>query len=101
MTTWNRRQALSAVMAGGAAALWPWQDLFAQSTGALLRSSKQALIIGNGKYKQAPLKNPVNDARGMAEALKSAGFGVTVGLELTQAGIQEAIGAYTDSLART
>lgn len=101
MKTWNRRQAIKAAMAGGATALWPWQGLFAQSAGALLRAPKQALVIGNGKYKQVPLKNPINDARGMADALKSAGFGVTLGLELTQAGIRDAIGTYTDNLART
>ncbi len=96
MMTWNRRRAIKAVIAGGAAALCPWQGLFAQSGGTLLRTPKQALVIGNGKYKQVPLKNPLNDARGMADALKSAGFGVTLGLELTQAGIQEAIRVYTD-----
>ena len=88
-------------MAGGASALWPFQGLFAQNAGTLLRASKQALVIGNSKYRQVPLKNPVNDARGMAEALKSAGFGVSLGLELNQAGIQEAIRAHTDNLART
>ena len=35
-----------------------------------------ALVIGNGSYKDAPLKNPVNDARAMAEALKGQGFEV-------------------------
>lgn len=35
-----------------------------------------ALIIGNESYKEAPLVNPVNDARGIAKALE--GFGFTV-----------------------
>ena len=88
-------------MAGGGAALWPWKAAFAQSGASLLRLPKQALVIGNSKYKHAPLKNPVNDAQGMVEALKSAGFGVTVGLELTQAGLREAIRTYSESLAKT
>lgn len=88
-------------MAGAGAALWPWQGLFAQGGAALLRTPKQALVIGNSKYRQVPLKNPLNDARGMADALKSAGFGVNLGLELTQAGIREAIRAHSDNLART
>ena len=45
-----------------------------------------ALVIGNGAYKAAPLKNPVNDARDMAAALKRLGFDVTL---LTDAGQQE------------
>jgi uncharacterized caspase-like protein len=87
--------------AGAGAALCPWHNLFAQNTGSLLRVPKQALIIGNSKYRQIPLKNPANDARGMAEALKGAGFAVTMALELTQAGMQDAIRAYTENLAKT
>jgi len=36
-----------------------------------------ALVIGNGGYAKTQLKNPVNDARDMAEELKSAGFKTT------------------------
>src|SRR5262244_1952874 len=35
-----------------------------------------ALVIGNGAYDDAPLKNPVNDATDMAHALREAGFDV-------------------------
>ena len=35
-----------------------------------------ALVIGNGDYEYAPLKNPVNDAALMATTLKSVGFEV-------------------------
>ena len=35
-----------------------------------------ALVIGNGAYKTDPLRNPVNDAVDMAEALKGLGFRV-------------------------
>jgi uncharacterized caspase-like protein len=35
-----------------------------------------ALVIGNGDYRFSPLKNPVNDARAMAEALRAMGFTV-------------------------
>ncbi len=101
MNRWTRRRALQAMLAGGVSALCPWAGLFAQGAGSLLRSPKQALVIGNSKYKNTPLKNPVNDAQGMAEALKSAGFGVTLGLELTQTGIRDAIRAYSESLAKT
>jgi hypothetical protein len=35
-----------------------------------------ALVIGNAAYQNAPLKNPVNDARDMASALRGLGFEV-------------------------
>jgi uncharacterized caspase-like protein len=46
-----------------------------QSPDGRLRS---ALVIGNGAYKASPLKNPVNDARAVAQALSAGGFSVTL-----------------------
>lgn len=37
-----------------------------------------ALVIGNSAYQQAPLANPVNDARDMAARLRTLGFDVTL-----------------------
>ena len=37
---------------------------------------RYALVIGNGAYAYAPLKNPVNDARAMAASLRGLGFDV-------------------------
>ena len=37
---------------------------------------KIALVIGNGAYQSAPLDNPSNDARDMADTLKKLGFEV-------------------------
>jgi caspase domain-containing protein len=101
MRLWSRRRVLQTGLAGAGAAAWPWTELFAQGSGVLLRAPKQALVIGNSKYKHAPLKNPVNDASGMGAALKGAGFTVTVGLELTQAAMAEAIRAYSENLGKT
>ena len=42
-----------------------------------------ALVIGNSAYKVGPLRNPVNDARSMARALRSAGFDVMHGENLS------------------
>src|SRR5713226_10159616 len=44
-----------------------------------------ALVIGNSKYPdaEAPLKEPVNDARDVADELKRDGFNVEVGENLT------------------
>ena len=49
-------------------------------------ANRTALVIGNGNYKEAPLKNPVNDARDMAQVLKENGVKVTL---KTNAGLRE------------
>jgi hypothetical protein len=50
-----------------------------------------ALVVGNSKYPDAdaPLKTPINDARLLASQLKSAGFEVTLGENLTGAGMRQ------------
>ena len=42
-----------------------------------------ALVIGNSAYRVGPLRNPANDARAMAAALKSSGFDVMHGENLS------------------
>src|ERR1700687_4700177 len=44
-----------------------------------------ALVIGNAKYPdaEAPLKEPINDARAIADELKRDGFTVDIGANLT------------------
>lgn len=37
-----------------------------------------ALVIGNGAYKSAPLKNPVGDAQAVAASLRALGYEVTI-----------------------
>src|SRR4030081_2747535 len=46
---------------------------------------RYALVIGNAKYPdaEAPLKEPINDARDVADELKRDGFNVDVGENLT------------------
>lgn len=50
-----------------------------------------ALVIGNTRYSQAPLKNPVNDAKGIAGELQKIGFEVNLRLD---AGRREMIDAF-------
>ena len=50
-----------------------------------------ALVIGNAEYKSAPLKNPVNDARAIARALKDLGFEVILKENITQQGFVGAL----------
>jgi TPR repeat protein len=65
-----------------------------------LAESRFALVIGNGAYRAVPeLVNPPNDARDVAEALKSLGFKVTLGVDLDQAEMQQAIAAFASSAA--
>jgi len=44
---------------------------------APVAEARIALVIGNGAYRDAPLKNPANDARAVAEVLRGCGFQVT------------------------
>ncbi len=48
----------------------------AQAVAAAAGVKRIALVIGNSAYKDAPLKNPVNDARLMAARLREVGFEV-------------------------
>ena len=57
-----------------------------------------ALVIGNSAYKSSPLKNPVNDARAVAGALKQAGFDVTLKEDLNQRGLFEAAREFGEKL---
>jgi hypothetical protein len=45
---------------------------------------RTALVIGNGDYRNSPLRNPVNDAKAMADILADLGFYVIKGENLTQ-----------------
>jgi tetratricopeptide (TPR) repeat protein len=55
-------------------------------------SDRFALVIGNAKYPDAetPLKEPINDARDVADELKRDGFNVEVGENLTGDGMRRA-----------
>ncbi|WP_089401102.1 SUMF1/EgtB/PvdO family nonheme iron enzyme [Noviherbaspirillum humi] len=50
-----------------------------------------ALVIGNGGYALAPLRNAVNDARAMAAMLRRLGFDVTHLEDATQARMRQAL----------
>ena len=55
------------------------------SVAADSRADRFALVIGNAKYPdaEAPLKEPINDARDVADELKRDGFNVDIGENLT------------------
>jgi hypothetical protein len=56
-----------------------------QTVGTGATTRRLALVIGNGAYTNAPpLKNPPNDARDMAANLKTLGFDVSSGVNVSQ-----------------
>ena len=57
-----------------------------------------ALVIGNAKYKEAPLGNPVNDANDMEAALKRSGFKVIKAIDATQKQMNRAIAEFGELL---
>src|SRR5271154_5954320 len=59
---------------------------------AAIAADRFALVIGNAKYPDAdaPLKEPVNDARSIADELKRDGFTVEIGENLTGEGMRRA-----------
>ena len=48
----------------------------AERDAAPAKEHRLALVIGNGDYPNAPLRNPVNDARDFAAALGDSGFDI-------------------------
>jgi tetratricopeptide (TPR) repeat protein len=70
-------------------------------TNAQLASNvrRVALVIGNGAYTNAPpLKNPPNDARDMAVTLKTLGFEVSSGVNLSQRDMKRLIREFGQKL---
>jgi len=72
----TRRLLLRGAM--GAAALPFLGRAFAAPPVAGDAGSRIALVIGNGAYKSAPLKNPPGDASAVAGALRGLGYDVTL-----------------------
>lgn len=78
------------IAAAGTAALAPL--LAAASAPAhAAAGSRVALVIGNADYKVGNLKNPVNDAKAVAESLRGLGFEVT---ERVDASLREMLEAF-------
>lgn len=88
-------------MAGGAGSVmvggWRIAVVLAALAGSLSGApagaqTRLALVIGNSSYRAVtPLPNPVNDAKAVADELKSAAFDVTQALDVGQADMRRAI----------
>ena len=55
---------------------------------------KTALVIGNSTYIFSPLKNPANDAKTIAKALRELGFSVDERTNLSQIEMKQAVEAF-------
>ncbi|MBI3374175.1 MAG: caspase family protein [Betaproteobacteria bacterium] len=79
----------------------PFARIWAQTGGTikLLQVPKIALILGNSKYRDAPLRNPANDAKAISEALKACGFQVNLKVDADNADMAAAVQSYLQLLA--
>ena len=83
---------LSAVLAVSTAlAADPKRNLAVASKAVPANEARVALVIGNSTYKDAPLRNPVNDAQDVAKELSRLGFKVTLKENADQKTMKQAI----------
>ena len=67
---------------------------------SVIKRPRIALVVGNGTYATAPLKNPRNDATDMAAVLASVGFDVRRELDADKRTMEEAIRDFGRNLNR-
>ncbi|HWP10753.1 MAG TPA: caspase family protein, partial [Ramlibacter sp.] len=67
---------------------------------AVRQEQRLALVIGNSAYKEAPLTNPVNDARAMAQALQAAGFTVMLHTDVDHRALIGAVREFGNGLRK-
>ncbi len=88
----------------GRSAVQADRNLLVQAASASLttpganQTQRVALVIGNAAYKDAPLSNPVNDARAFAQALQESGFSVILRENTDQRGMLAALREFGDRL---
>ena len=87
-----------------ALSLAPWLPgglALAAAASALNALPRTALVIGNGKYKNAPLPNPANDAGAIGERLGKLGFKVISQIDASRDAMHNAVAAYGEQLAKS
>lgn len=62
--------------------------------------TRTALVIGNSAYRDAPLKNPANDATDVAKLLRSLEFDVVLKTNATQEAMEDAIRDFGKALEK-
>lgn len=73
----------------------------AQSQSLLNALPRHALVIGNSKYPETPLRNPSNDAKAISDELRQLGFKVDVRIDAVRAQMADAIQAFSSELAKS
>lgn len=77
------------------------RGISAETAGAAdeVTGTRVALVVGNGAYTGAkPLRNPANDAKDVAPALRACGFAVTVGTDCDYERMDRAVEAFGNAL---
>jgi uncharacterized caspase-like protein/regulator of sirC expression with transglutaminase-like and TPR domain len=59
-----------------------------------------ALVVGNARYHESPLVNPLNDARAVGDTLKELGFAVELSLNADYRGLGTSIDRFVSRLRR-
>jgi len=72
--------------------------LGAATSGNATAAGRVALVIGNAAYADAPLPNPANDARAMADRLDRLGFSVQVLTDADRAAMERALVEFSGRL---
>src|SRR3954469_1552960 len=80
-------------------AAWVLIGLIATTANAVADSERRiALVIGNSTYIESPLKNPANDARTMAKALRDRGFEVILRENASKKDMETAVADFGEKL---
>jgi len=90
--------AFSLLLSLAASAADPKRNLKVTKATPAITEQRVALVIGNANYKTAPLRNPANDAKAIADKLRGLGFKVTLKLDQGQKGMADAIRTFGNQL---
>src|SRR3989344_8751560 len=90
--------ALAACVCVAVFAAGPDRNLVVAGSKAAPAERRVALVVGNGSYKNAPLRNPVHDAEAVAKTLQRLGFHVTLKLNQDRLGLAQAIRDFGNQL---
>ena len=74
-----------------AVGVWILASAAAVGAQATREEPRLALVIGNGAYRESPLRNPVNDGRAMAQRFRELGFTVFAHENATKRTMETAI----------
>jgi uncharacterized caspase-like protein len=86
--------------AGSSAPAWHFKPAATLGAAAVKpAASRAALVIGNGAYARAPLKNPVADATAVADELRKLGFEVTLIKDASWQQMNKEVLAFTERAA--